>query len=285
LEREDLVKPFTKYVGGKRRLIPVLLPLIPRHRTYVEVFGGAAALLFAKEPSPVEVYNDIDSGVVNVFRIIRDAEKLERLQDLLHLFPFSREESKWSYDHGHEIEDDVLRAAHWLFVQYTTFGGKGQGKGDSDWSWGYSVTESSNGISSRVNAMLKMIDRLPEAHARLRTVQIENGDFRRIIERYDTEETFFYCDPDYIPDTCSQKVYANSMRSRDHLDLIELLGKIKGKAVVSGYSHYIYRRLEQSFGWHRTDVDHRTTLAGQTKNTSNLEETSRTRLESIWVSP
>jgi len=59
-------------------MVNKLLPLIPKHHTYVEVFGGAANLLLAKEPSAVEVYNDIDSGLVNFFRVIRDKDKFKR---------------------------------------------------------------------------------------------------------------------------------------------------------------------------------------------------------------
>lgn len=65
------------YFGGKGNLVKKLLKFIPRHYTYVEVFGGGASLLFAKEPSKVEVYNDIDGEVVNLFRVLRDKEKFE----------------------------------------------------------------------------------------------------------------------------------------------------------------------------------------------------------------
>ena len=56
-------------------MVKKLLPLIPRHRIYVEPFGGGASLLFAKAPAPVEVYNDVDSGLVHFFRVLRDPEK------------------------------------------------------------------------------------------------------------------------------------------------------------------------------------------------------------------
>ena len=52
--------------------MPKLLPLIPEHACYVEVFGGAAALLLNKPPSPMEVYNDADSELVNLFEVVRD---------------------------------------------------------------------------------------------------------------------------------------------------------------------------------------------------------------------
>jgi len=58
------------WVGGKGNMVAKLLKYIPPHYVYVEVFGGGASLLFAKKPSPVEVYNDIDVNLVNFFRYI-----------------------------------------------------------------------------------------------------------------------------------------------------------------------------------------------------------------------
>ena len=60
------------WFGGKMRLAKRIVPLLPPHTTYVEPFGGGAAVLFAKPPSPVEVYNDLDGGLVNFFRVLRN---------------------------------------------------------------------------------------------------------------------------------------------------------------------------------------------------------------------
>lgn len=71
------LKPPLKWYGGKQYLASKLVHLIPPHHTYVEVFGGAAALLFAKPPelSQIEVLNDIDSGLINFYRVLRDPAK------------------------------------------------------------------------------------------------------------------------------------------------------------------------------------------------------------------
>jgi len=76
---------FFPYIGGKYNLLKALLPLVSRHHIYVEVFGGAANLLFNKPPSPVEVYNDVDGDIVNLFCVVRDHrdEFAERLMDTL----------------------------------------------------------------------------------------------------------------------------------------------------------------------------------------------------------
>ena len=78
------------WFGGKGNMTSKLLPFIPDHITYVEVYGGGASLLFAKPPSKVEVYNDLNYDLVNLFRVIRDPSKFEKLQTMLSLTPYSR---------------------------------------------------------------------------------------------------------------------------------------------------------------------------------------------------
>lgn len=75
-----------KYYGGKTRMLPHLLPLIPRHRIYLEAFAGGAALFFAKRPAPIEILNDVNGNVVNFYRVIQSHfEELNKLiQGTLH---------------------------------------------------------------------------------------------------------------------------------------------------------------------------------------------------------
>src|SRR5690606_12218956 len=78
------------YYGGKGRSWRRIIPHFPPHHTYVEPFGGAANVLLNKPPSAVEVYNDIDSNVVTIFRVLRDYP--DELRRALALTPYSREE-------------------------------------------------------------------------------------------------------------------------------------------------------------------------------------------------
>jgi site-specific DNA-adenine methylase len=80
-------------------------------------------------------------------------------------------------------------------------------------------------------------------------VQIEHEDFRKILERYDWEETWFYLDPPYVPDTrVSKKMYAHEMTLDDHKDLVSLMLKGKGKYLLSGYDDPVYQPLTDA-GW------------------------------------
>ena len=79
------------YFGGKFFMADKLMPLFPDHKTYVEVFGGSGAILINKEPSEIEVYNDIDGELYNFFKVIADKKLFKKFQEKISLLPYSRE--------------------------------------------------------------------------------------------------------------------------------------------------------------------------------------------------
>jgi len=269
------------WVGGKYYLVDKLLPLIPKHHTYVEVFGGAANLLLAKEPSPVEVYNDIDSGLVNFFRVIRDKEKFPRFYEQVMLIPYSREEFYCCAGTWRDEEDDIVRAVKWFVAARQCFGGVVGG------SWGYGVTGSNKGMAQCVGSWLSSIELLPEVSERFRRVQVEHNDFRKILKAYDTEETFFYLDPPYVLETRrGGEVYSNEMTLSDHEELVNLLLHVKGNAMLSGYEHSVYKPLEEA-GWTKLEFEAKCRLTGNTKGTKYLQSKENReklgRRECVWL--
>jgi DNA adenine methylase len=142
-----------KWYGGKTRLTGKLIPLIPEHETYVEVFGGSAALLFAKDRSKLEVINDVHSGLVNFYRVLRDPERSIRLKELLDLTPFSREEFLSCRDTWRDCDDEVEKAYRWFVMMRQSYGGIGK-------TFGNSVTDGSNGSGSATRGFLSSIDGL-----------------------------------------------------------------------------------------------------------------------------
>src|SRR3954468_785325 len=124
--------PFAWY-GGKSRLAPAIVKLLPAHRTYVEAFGGAAAVLCAKPRAVLEVYNDIDGGLVTFFRVLRD--RPDELARALRETPYSREEFARCWATWASIEDDLERARRWYVRCRQAFAGSAATVG-----WGYEVS-------------------------------------------------------------------------------------------------------------------------------------------------
>jgi len=137
-----------------------------------------------------------------------------------------------------------------------------------------------------VSGWLSAIDMLPEIAQRLIRVQIECNDFRKVINTYDTQETFFYLDPPYVPDTRRAGQYRCEMSIDDHKDLVDILLKIKGKAMLSGYEHNVYKPLEQA-GWIKIKIEVRCRATGTTKGTKYLQNKENRekleRTECVWL--
>ena len=270
--------PF-RWFGGKARKVHFILPHFPPHYTYVEPFGGAAALLLAKPPSPVEVYNDLDEGLVTFFRVLRNPNQFRELARLLRLTPYSREEYQQAARTLRETSwtDDVSRAWCFFIAAQQSFSGVLFG------GWSRSVKTSRRGMAKCTSDWHTAISRLTLVRHRLAQVQIEHSDFRQIISAFDTPDTLFYCDPPYVTGTRKGGKYLLEMSDNDHRDLVRLLLQIKGKALVSGYAHPIYTPLEEG-GWRRVDFPARCQVAGRTRASAKAL-TSQARTESLWISP
>jgi len=219
---------FLHYIGGKSRLVASLLPLIPPHKCYVEVFGGGAQLLFAKEPSRVEIYNDIDGRLVNLFLVVRDRGR--EFQDRLATLPYSRRVYR-EYKTHEEIGDPLEDAVRFFYVVRGSFGGE-YGTG-----WSYGTVKNNAGIYFSTVSQLGLVSK------RLENVQIEELDFRECIKRYDRPWTLFFCDPPYY----GVKSYKYVFSEKDHEDLAKLLRRVKGKWLLTYNDHPRIRHLYAGF--------------------------------------
>lgn len=205
------------WVGGKRALRKTIAPLIPANiKSYVEPFGGAGWMLFYKDRwANVEVYNDLDGRLVNLFRIVKyhpNALK-EELQYLL-----GSREMFFQFLNGTFITD-IQRAAQFLFLISRSFGGKGDTFG--------SIRKTAGGAGKSHKNFLEKIDAI---HERLDKVLIDNRDFETVIKQYDFEDAFFYCDPPYSK---GYKYTITNKKDFDHERLRDVLGRIKGRFLLS----------------------------------------------------
>jgi DNA adenine methylase len=237
------------WYGGKYSHLDFILPNLPEDAEhFCDVFGGSAAVIINRKPAPVETYNDLDSELVNFFKVLR--ENCEDLIKLISLTPFSREELIKACQYELNLSE-IERARRFYVRARQTRTGLAQTS--SEGRWAHCVLTSRAGMAGAVSRWLGAIDGLPEIVQRLQRIQIENAPALEVIERYDTKETLFYLDPPYVHDSRGDiKAYGNEMSDLEHIELASLLHSIKGKAVISGYRTPLYDELFHN--WLRIDA-------------------------------
>lgn len=216
-----------------------LLPVLDiEHNHFVDCFGGSAAVLLNKKPVNLETYNDLNSDVVNLFKVLRDPDQGLALIKSLELTPYSKEEYNASW--GSVSEDPIERARCFFIRSMQSFGSTGAQASYQGWS--YTKNDFRNGVSQSVARYLSSIAGLPEVIYRLRGVQIENRDFREIVDRYSNSKgVLIYFDPPYPRESrTGTNTYAYEFTNTDHSDLFELIKDAPFKWCVSSYECDLY---------------------------------------------
>lgn len=255
------------WYGGKFSHADWLLPLLPRTTHYCEPFGGSAALLINRSPSPVETYNDLDSEVVAFFRVLR--EQKEALIEAIGLTPFSREEFEHAISEPVDELSDLERARRFYIRARQVRTGLAQTA--STGRWAHCLLTSRAGMAGAVSRWLGAVDDLALIAQRLLRVQIENAPAIEVIKRYDSPETLFYCDPPYPHETRGDsKAYAYEMTDAQHRELAEVLKKVKGKVALSSYHSPMMNELYT--GWRCIEAPER-----------YIHSVKQLRREVLWV--
>jgi DNA adenine methylase len=240
--------PFGWY-GGKFSQLDWLLPLLPECHHYCEPFGGSAAVLLNRRPSPVETYNDIDGEVANFFRVLRD--ETDELLKVIAFTPFSREEFyKAIYEDGDKLTD-VERARRFFVRARQSRTGLAQTASLGRWANCKQTTRA--GMSGVVSRWLGSVEDLPEIALRLLRVQIENRPAIEVIQLYDSPDTLFYCDPPYVHCTRGDdRAYGFEMDEQAHCELAKVLSNCRGKVAISGYRCEVMDDLYKDWRCHET---------------------------------
>lgn len=259
------------WAGGKGRQLNDLLPLIPVTRIYVEPFGGGAAVLLNRPHSEIEVYNDADESLVNLFRVLRDDTAYATFRRRIALLPYSRSEYERSL--GFDSEDDpVAKAVAFYTVLNQSVSGK-RLAGRGDWSKNRTINNADRWFA-RQNTLVAVVERI-------RNVQVECRDAIEVISQWDTPETTFYCDPPYVLDSrAGNKYYAVEPGDEWHESLVDKLLTVEGAVVLSGYTHPIYTRLTDA-GWYTDSYSQTTTM----DIADSLKGTVKGRVEVVWRNP
>lgn len=218
------------YIGGKRRLAPTIAALLPSHVTYVEPFAGGAQVFFHKQPSPVEVLNDLDDEVVNFLRVCQ--QHGDELVRWLRFAVASRRLHEWFSQQEARLLTDVQRAARFLYLQKNSFGGRVERR-----NFHFAVSKPQNYTPVRLPRIIEA------ATARLAGVQLECRPYEEILTRFDRPTTCFYLDPPYV----GRRLYRFHFAECDFARLAERLTRLRGTFLLSINDHQISRRLFKQF--------------------------------------
>jgi DNA adenine methylase len=264
----QVTRPALRYYGGKFRLAPWIISFFPKHRLYVEPFGCGASVLLLKQPALVEIYNDISDEIVNLFRVLRCPEDSKRLITALELTPYSRTEWLSAF----ELSTDPIEQARRTIIMANM--SHNASKVMLRQANGFRVA--TTGYHRLPQDFRRHTEHLQQITNRLRDVVIENRDYRKILEANDRPNTLFYLDPPYMLSTraCARKSYYAEFDEKDHIEFLQIITKLKGNVVLSGYPSQLYQ--DSLVGWHSFSMQSNTAAALPGKSL---------RTEVLWLNP
>ncbi|NWK11335.1 DNA adenine methylase [Clostridium cadaveris] len=223
-------------MGGKSKLRKTIIEMIPEHTCYIELFFGAGWVYFGKEPSKVEVINDIDKELINLFKMIKyHAPEIERQLE----FEFSGRDIFEEYkNYSIEYLTEIQRSIRFLYLISQSFAGRGN-------HYGY-------GTNTRPSPQIFYKGVLEDIKLRLRNTYVENLNFEKIIDKYDREYSFFFVDPPYL----DLSGYENEFKEEQHLILLDKLKKLDGKFLLTINDHPKIRDWYRDFNIKEVDVNY-----------------------------
>lgn len=254
------------YFGSKYNRIDEMIPHMPEHQHYLEVFGGSAAFLLNKPKSNIETYNDLDNDVVTFFRVLRDRE--DELIRAIDLTPYSRFEHDLC-EFPPDDMDELERARRFYVVIRQSRSSIKNG------SWSYQIRAEEGRKAQTVEKWKNAPNTLRAVAKRLKNVQIECLPALDILQRYDDPGVWALVDPPYPRSVRNETVgsYEYEMPNDDqHLELLTVLRGMKAKVMLCGYRCALYD--EMLADWNRVE------LREKAMGSSDVRKTNR---EVLWM--
>lgn len=243
------------YYGGKQRLVPEILPLIPKHTQYVEPFCGGAAVFWAKPPSPHEVINDLDGRVVNFYRVLQT--RFTELQSMILGTLHSEAEHRWAKSVLADAEADEVDRAWAFWVQTSMSFSNKIGAG---FAFSMRVRE---GATQCGNMIRNRRNEFVEAYSeRLDGAEIFSRDAVDLIRLKDSPTTFFYIDPPYVSSECG---HYKGYTAADFQRLLDTLATLQGKFLLSSYPEPELVAMRALHGWRVKDIEGTVAVSGKRK--------------------
>jgi DNA adenine methylase len=230
-----------RYYGGKGTMFNSIIEHFPNKEDfdiYIEPFGGSYSLGLKKEPTKVEIYNDLEQNVYSLYKVLSDEALFKEFKEKCDLVLYSDDIRKEFKSKLREDIGIVDRAFYFFYVNRTSHNGIG----------GFSMNSSiRRGMSKAVSDFLSCIDRLPELHDRLSKVIISNTDGTSLIKKYSKDpRAFIYCDPPYEQSTRTGARYKVDMNRESHIEFLDSVIESKSKILISGYDCELYNKLVEN---------------------------------------
>lgn len=218
----DIDKTIFAYMGNKATIAQWIIENFPQgyaKMRYVEVFGGTGRILMEKQPSEVEIYNDFNSHLTNLFEVIRSHK--EEFYAQLDQLILSEDMYKYFYENIDKSPNDIERAVRYFYIMSFCHKGKFTG--------GFSVIPEPSYIH-KFETKKQTIDWISK---RMKNVLVMNKSYEKVVTANNTDDTLLYLDPPYVSTETYYSKLAGEFTLQDHITLRDLLKKHKGKFILS----------------------------------------------------
>lgn len=247
-----MVKGPLKYHGGKAYLAKRIIAMFPPRGTwihYVEPYFGGGSVLLENDPEGIsEVVNDLNEELTNFWITLQNADTWRDFCRIVQAVPFSEVEFGSALT-AKVFGSDVDRAVNFFIVCRQSLAGRMKS------FTGITRTRTRRGMNNEVSAWLTAVEGLPAVHERMKRVLILNRDAVDVVVKEDSPKTLFYLDPPYLHETrATTSDYAHEMTRADHKKLLNALGNVRGRFLLSGYRSDLYDDFAKHFGWNREDI-------------------------------
>lgn len=235
----ELISGFFTYMGNKHDLAKWIIPYFPKHKVYAEIFGGTGAILLNKPKSQVEIYNDFNSNLSNLFHVVRT--RYDEFVEQINKLVISEDWHKMFYK-NHSGDNELENAIRYYYVMVFTFRGKYDG--------GFSYTSE----PSFCNTLQRKLPELKDIHERIKNVIILNKTCFDVVKQNNDKDTLLYLDPPYVSTEMYYETLAGSFTETDHIKLRDLLEKHTGYFFLSYEDDELVSDLYGKFHIHRKEL-------------------------------
>ncbi len=233
-----MCESLVNYYGGKSSLADNIISLFPKHEIYVEPFGGGASVLLKKPRVKEEVYNDLDSDMVNLFKTVR--EHPEELGYKVYFSPYSREEVE---NANLPTDDNIEKARRIIMLSVYSRNKENISSFEENKKHYFTKGNTLNNLRAKKDVIYSVAERMIG-------VTIENCDALELMKYYEKKNAvLFYLDPPYLHKTrkCKSQKYKFEISDDEHKKLLEFCVNSKQKIVYREIKPYYNSRFNSAF--------------------------------------